>query len=385
MKHFLYKDLGLPTRTKQRKVTTDEDALRSLLAYSKGKHDALKTESAKLKYLRAFVSIMLVLQIRAVRKDISSYIDVEHDSDGRLRSTLSIGGTSTFRFSSSKTLWDTGLNLQTVPRKLRDMFLADEGYELAEYDLNRGESWIYSHLAHEPRMMDIHQSGGDFHTVTACAISSVFGQELNLEDWADFAAAEPERAYKLRFLGKKTNHASAYRMGPFRFQEVVNEEADNTGLTITVAQAKRAQFLWKQEYRYIERWWKEIETQLNQDRTMTTPYGRRQTFYDNWGDELFKMATAYVPQSTSVDYCNGGLLRCWQELDVPNKYGVQLLHQNHDSIVLQYREGYRDKVMPAVVELVESELKVAGHDLIIPVEAQYGRSWGELTEYASAA
>ncbi len=106
-------------------------------------------------------------------------------------------------------------------------------------------------------------------------------------------------------------------MGPGRFQSEVNKEADSTGMTITAAQAKQAMSLWKTKYRYIESWWRGIEAQLNVNRTLVTPYGRSFTFYDQWGKELFKSATAIVPQSTSVDYINGGMLRVYHELVVP--------------------------------------------------------------------
>ena len=381
MKDFLYVALGLPERYMGGKVTTNEDALRSLLGISEEKHKTSKTDTTKLKWLRAYMALMLIIKIRTVRKRISSYIDVVLDEDGRMRTTFSVGGTETFRFSCSKTLWDTGCNRQTIPRELRRMFIADTGKEIAEFDLNRGESWIYAHLADEPEMMRIHQEGEDFHTITACAVSSAFGRPITVADWPAFAAADPEGAYKLRFLGKKTNHASAYRMGFYRFVQVVNSESDDTGISIVAAQAKQAQSLWQNRYRFIESWWQGIENQLNKDRTLTTPYGRKRTFFDKWGKQMFKDATAYVPQSTSVDYCNGGMLRVYNDLVLPSKWGVDLLHQNHDSILIQYDEGARSKVIPAVIDLMESRLVVNGHEIVIPVEAQHGHSWGTMTEW----
>lgn len=381
MRIFVYDVLGLPKRYHQKKVTTNETALRNLLSYAEAKHKSSTTDVAKHKWFRAYLALMLILKIRSVRKEISSYIDVDLDSDGRMRCTLSVGGTESFRFSSSKTLWDTGCNLQTIPRHLRKMFIADPGYEIAEWDLNRGESWVYAHLADEPEMMRIHQSGEDFHAITACAISTAFGPPLKYSEWDLFAAANADRAYKLRYLGKRTNHASAYQMGPGRFQEVVNNDAEDTGISITAAQAKQAMALWKIKYKYIETWWRRIESQLSLNRTLVTPYGREFTFYDFWGKELFKSATAVVPQSTSVDYINGGMLRVYHELVVPRKYSFELLHQNHDSIVAQYPIGERDSVHRIVPELLTSELEVNGHTISIPVEGSYGPSWGELTNY----
>lgn len=386
IKEFLYGELGLPTRRSRGKVTTDEAALRSLLALCQDKLRTLSQERAKLRWKRGYLAIILILKIRAVRKEISSYIDISFDDDFRMRTTLSIGGARTFRFTSSKTLWDTGCNLQTIPRRLRKMFVADEGKEMAEFDLNRGESWVYSHLAEEPEMIRIHREGLDFHTITACAISTVFGHHISYDAWGEFDERDPEGAYKLRYLGKRTNHASAYRMGPFRFAEVVNNEADDTGITITVAQAKAAQALWLKRYPFIESWWMGIERTLNEDaRTMVTPYGRVRQFFGRWGDQLFKEATAYVPQSTSVDYINGGMLRVFNELVMKDAFGLELLHQNHDSILVQYDEDCREEVIPEISECLISDLVIGKHVIQIPVEAAYGHSWGELTRYAETA
>ncbi len=74
------------------------------------------------------------------------------------------------------------------------MFVADPGYEIAEWDLNRGELWVYADLANEPEMMRIHQQGEDFHVITACAISTAFGPELKYGDWPLLPAANADRA-----------------------------------------------------------------------------------------------------------------------------------------------------------------------------------------------
>jgi DNA polymerase-1 len=386
VKDFLYKELGLPVRRSGGAITADETALRSLMALCNDKIKTLQQEKARFRWKRGYVGILLLLKIRGVRKQISSYIDVNIDDDFRMRTTLSIGGARTFRFSASKTLWDTGCNLQTIPRSLRRMFVADEGKEMAELDLNRGESWIYSHLANEPEMIRIHATGGDFHTETACAISTVFGHFISVDAWGEFEERDSDGAYKLRYLGKKTNHASAYRMGPFRFAEVVNNEADDTGITITIAQAREAQRLWRARYPFIEQWWMDIEDRLNKDsRTLTTPYGRKRTFFGRWGEQLFKEATAHVPQSTSVDYINGGMLRAYDKLVKSGWHGMELLHQNHDSILIQYDEGRRDEVLPEVIGLLQSDLLIGSHSIQIPVEAEYGQNWGELIRYAPAA
>ncbi len=371
---WLYGQLGLPERRFDNRITTRETALRSLLAYCEQRLREVKTQSAKDKYVRGYISIMLILKVRGVRKRISSYINAKVDNDLRMRTSISVGGTETGRFSHSKTLWGTGCNLATVPRELRSMFIASEGKELAEFDLNRGESWVYAHLSEDPELMRIHTSGGDFHAETAVAIASAFGEYIrDWEEWSEKVG--PDKAYKMRFCGKKTNHASAYREGAFNGAAEFNKEAEDTGITCTVGQFKKALSLWNRKYIRMQTWWDLIEIQLDQDRTLETPYGRNRIFYAQWGDELFKEATAYVPQSTSVDYLNRGMLEAWQRLVKPGYHGLTLNHQQHDSIVVEYDEGKRDEVIPAVIECIESVVDVNGYEITIPVEVKYGQRW----------
>lgn len=374
MLSWLYDELRLPARLKGGRLTADEDALRALLAICEEQMSVKKTAAGREKYLRGHMSIMLILRIRGARKVTSSYTDVEVDPDGRWRSLIVVGKVETARFSASKTLWGTGLNLMTMPKKLRRMIIPDDGMELAEFDLNRGESWIYAHLANDPELIRIHQSNGDFHSETAVAVASAFDSSFStLEEFKALKEVDYERHFKLRYVGKRVNHASAYRMGPFRGAELINQEADDTGITVTVGQMKEAQRLWREKYFMMPEWWNGIERKLDEDRTLTTPYGRRRTFYGFWGDHLFKEATAYVPQATSVDYINIGLLRVWHEL---HKKGLlELLHQNHDSILIQYKQERRDEVMPEVIERLKSKVVVNGWEISIPVDASYGMTW----------
>ena len=385
VKDFLYTTLNLPMRTVAKKPSVNEDSLRSLMALCQDKMNTIVQEKARVRWMRGYLVILLILKIRGLRKRLSSYIEAPIDEDGRMRTVLSVGGTETFRFSSSKTLWGTGCNLQTIPRELRCMFTADDGYELCEFDLNRGESWIYSHLAEDYEMMRIHQEGRDFHAETACALSQLFGERIEIDKWDEYEEANPEKAYKIRYLGKRSNHAFAYRMGPYRAAEVVNSEADDTGITITVAEAKKMRQLWLRKYPMIPNWWSRIEVALQEDRTLESPLGRKWTFFARWGESLFKEATARIPQSTSVDYLNQGMLRVYHELVVPGKFDLQLLHQNHDSILVQYRQTHRDRVIPTVIELMEHPIEVNGHTITIPAEPLYGANWQELTEWKRVA
>lgn len=399
---LLYDEIGITKRTKKDKktgkvkVVCDEEAIRSIMAECKEKVDNLKTASSQTKWMTGYVVCFHILKIRGIRKRLSSFLGVKikkgsfsgltpfTDSDGKIRGTVSVGGTETARFSHSRTLWETGINLATVPRKLRSMFIADEGYELAEFDLNRGESWVYAHLSEDPELLRIHTEGLDFHAETASAISSVFGGEFKSVDW--IIEHKEGEGYKLRFVGKKNNHATAYRMGPYLATDSVNAESEETGITVTMPIMKKAQELWHNKYFMVKsNWWPEIEREIKDKRLLKTPYGRIHQFNGLLGDELYKSATAYVPQSTSVDYLNRGFLKVFHNIQRPGLFGLKVLAQTHDSILVKYKRECRDEVVPMIADMLLSELTIKKRTFTIPVEASYGNSWGTTKKYKLAS
>ena len=391
--YYLFTILGLPKKTRKTKLRSDEEALRSLMAECMHKVYTVQSESAQYRWKRGYLSCHFILKVRGQRKKISSYLGLHiekgvlkgpapfEDPDGRLRGTISVGGTETARFSHSKTLWGTGVNLATIPLELRTMYIADDGYELCEFDMQRGESWIYAHLSEDPELLRIHTGGLDFHAETAAVISSAVGDPISA-DWV--VANKDGKAYKIRFTSKKINHATSYRMGAKTGADSVNAEAEETGVTITIAQFKKAQALWHEKYFMIRStWWPEIERTLGTSRTMKTPYGRIHQFHDAWGEGLFKTATAYVPQSTSVDYINRGYLRVYHLFEKLGAWDLKVLAQTHDSVLVQYKQEHRDEVIPSVVEELTSELTIKHRTFTIPIEANYGQSWGDLTKYSA--
>lgn len=121
LKKILYTKLKLPERKKRDKngnwvVTTDDAALVSLLAFTKGKIEEYKTQSKKDEWEKLFYIVQLIHKIRGVRKLLSSYIAVKVSANGRLRSMYKVGGAETGRWSCNKFVDGTGLNAQTFYR-----------------------------------------------------------------------------------------------------------------------------------------------------------------------------------------------------------------------------------------------------------------------------
>ena len=102
MKEFFYEELGLPTQKVRRtgKATTNDEALKTL---------------AKKEPLVSPI-VARISELRSLGVFLSTFVKAALGEDGRLRSSYNIAGTETFRWSSSKDAFGTGLNLQNLPK-----------------------------------------------------------------------------------------------------------------------------------------------------------------------------------------------------------------------------------------------------------------------------
>src|SRR3990167_677518 len=252
---------------------------------------------------------------------------------------------------------------------IRSIFIAPKGSQFLSMDLKQAESYIVAFSAREENMKQALQHD-DIHLLTASILFDKPKTEITKDE---------------RYVGKRFNHALAYRMSAERAYQVFNKDAQLSGVTLPLAQVKIYRDKWHDFYR-IKEWWTSLENKLNHDRTLTTVYGRSRTFYGRWGDELFKEATAYIPQSTVSDHTNGyvqpelgiegGLLGIhkWTKKNA----GCRLVHQGHDSLMLEIPINREKEIAPEVVKLLKRPMMILGEIFTIPVDVDYGERFGEL-------
>lgn len=189
---------------------------------------------------------------------------------------------------------------------------------------------------------------------------------------------------------------SAYRMGPERAAEVINKDSDKPPyVTVTVAESKQFNKAWH-DYYNLKNWWSEIERTLYLTRTITTVYGRSRTFYAQWGNELFKEATAFEPQSTVGDHFNGavhpelgiegGLDSVYFNLVEPYFCGDnycthvschKIVNQSHDSAILEVPLAVADEILGETKRYLLRPLVIGGEEFTIPVDGEIGDRMGE--------
>jgi DNA polymerase I-like protein with 3'-5' exonuclease and polymerase domains len=263
---------------------------------------------------------------------------------------------------------------------IRSQIVAPKNHLLIELDLAQAESWVVAYLANEPNMKhSLHF--GEFHLDTAVILFDKTVEELLLlkkENPLDFS--------RMRYIAKQQNHAKAYREGYRRAAEIINRQSDRPPfVTVTVSESKVYHDKWHGHYMILG-WWGEIEEQLRRNRTIVTPYGRIRRFYDSWGEELFRKATAHNPQSTVADHFNGkvqsinpvsgGLIEIKRQLS--DKQFCRIINQSHDSCLLEAPSQDAQELAEQAANLLRRPIIINGESFTIPVEGKIGERWGEL-------
>ncbi len=316
------------------------------------------TNEENIKILKAkypdLVILDYILQHRGIEQVKKNILSAQVDSDSRMRCSYS-PTTDTGRFKSSKNPFGSGTNLQNVPRekRIRAMFKPDPGHYLVEADLEQAELRIVAYLAQEPNLIYLlEQDGVDIHKEMARDIFKK--EEISKEE---------------RQLGKRIVHAGNYLISARGLVRACRVEM---GLDIKEKQAKELLLNYFKRFPMIKMWHKEIETELyRNNRTLATPFGRERTFYERWGSELFRKATAFLPQSTISDLLNKCMLR-W--LDI--KTTGDLLLQLHDAFYPQIPEGKIELGIEELKKAFNLSFQIHEKEVSIPVSFKVSREWG---------
>jgi hypothetical protein len=257
--------------------------------------------------------------------------------------------------------------------KLRSYIIASSGNILIQVDLSQAESWVVAFLSKEPNMKN-----------------SLMNSDIHMDTAVFFFNKPAEKIDKQteRYTAKRSNHAFSYRMSPPRFVQVYNKDAVDLGIPfMTNKQAKLLNSRWLSLYSGIPNfWWPAIEAELGKTRSLTTPYGRFREFYDSWGMELFKKATAFVPQSTVADHFMGAIQ---DELGVEGglktlmqKWGDYVINFSHDSCIADIPIAAKDDYIADAIRLIRRPLVINNEEFTIPLDVEVGERWGELEKAA---
>jgi len=308
-------------------------------------------------------------------------LNAKLDKDGRIRFSLTIGGTNIGRFACHKSNTGAGYNLHSAQDRHRCLFRADPGFDMYSVDLTGADSWTVAaecRALGDSTMWDDLQAG-----LKPAKVLSV----LYLEGESANRLPRPELAARCKMLSKdwlysaakKCTHGSCYGEGDVRMAETILRDSWEGGegslAVVTAAQCKRLQNLFFARYPGVRRWQERVRMLLKRDGFLTAASGFRRDFFGRKDDhQTHKDAYPFCPAANTAWACNCALLKIWTD----RAEGVQLLFSHHDSVLFQAPVERRAWVETRIPVWFAHPLTVAGTTFIIPFEALRGPSWGEL-------
>lgn len=356
MKKLLYDELKFPTMYKKggdKSVTTDEEALRKLAK-------AYPNEEILTK----------IIEFRKASKLVSTFLDLPLDPDKRMRTSYNASGTKNPRISSSKTLWNTGMNLQNIPTGktrgvtgIRDIFIAKPGCVFVKGDLSQAETRAVAHILRrlgDPTLYNLYQDPDfDMHKWMASFIYE--------KDEKDIIKSE-------RDVGKLANHSGNYCAGP----GVLQTKAIKDGIPgVDYKFAKKILEIRHEAIPGLKLWWAWVEKQLRQTRILRTCLGRRRIFFGRLDDQTtIRDAVAYEPQGIVGDVCNEIF---WKMDDFCRKqdFYTKPVLQVHDEVVIECEEKVWNGIAMVMQDTARQiELWICDDlPLIIPIDISIGPNW----------
>jgi uracil-DNA glycosylase family 4 len=316
----------------------------------KTKNDSVNADALKRLARKGRKEASILLEIRKLSKLKGTYLEIKFDEDQRLRCSYNPVGTESGRLSSSQTIFGTGANLQNIPYEIRNYMLFDAGYIGYNIDLSQAENRIVAYVGPVPEMMRAFEENWDVHKLTAAMIYSKPLEDISSEE---------------RQWGKRANHGLNYDLGFRTF--ALYYEIDEASARFIVDRYHQAYPGVRQGYH------QQVRQMLSTSRTVTNCMGRNRVFLDRWGDELFKSAYSFIPQSTVADIINErGLSYIYQNQS--DFSPVELLLQIHDSIVFQIPRSvplaHHAAILWKIKKSLETPLKWKLQTFSIPAEIE---------------
>ncbi len=360
MQELFYTDLKLPIIMKRGtgKPTLDDDALDRL----------------SIKEPLVLPLIRNIREYRSLGVFLGTFVEAELDVDDRMRCSYNICGTETFRLSSSANAFDSGTNLQNIPKgtkakeaedlslpNIRKIFIPDSGYTFFDMDLDRADLQVVVWEADDHDLKKALRMGVDMHCMNAVDIFRIKGIPVD-----ELVESHPNYRERRSQIGEDKRQRA--KMGVHAVDYYCKENTLAVQLGITRKEAAAFIEGWYSAHPGIKRWHEHTERQLTTRRFVENRYGYRRFYFDRV-EGLLPEALAWIPQSTVAITIN----KIWHNIyhHLPE---VQVLLQVHDSLAGQFPKDYDiSRILPY------TRIPIPYQDpLIIPVGFKVSDvSWGD--------
>ena len=340
LQEILFDKLGLPVLQKTPKgaPSTNEEVLEEL-AYS---HELPK----------------ILVEHRGLSKLKSTYTDklpqMVNSQTGRVHTSYHQAVTATGRLSSSDP------NLQNIPirneegRRIRQAFIAREGYSIVAADYSQIELRIMAHLSGDQGLINAFSQGKDIHRSTAAEIFGVSLDEVTSEQ---------------RRNAKAINFGLIYGMSAFGLSRQ---------LGISRPDAQKYMDLYFQRYPSVQQFMTDIREKAKAQGYVETLFGRRLYLPDiNSSNAMRRKGAERVAinapmQGTAADIIKRAMIKLDEV--IRHDPDIEMIMQVHDELVFEVRS---EKVA-FFREQIKQHMEAAA-ELVVPliVEVGVGQNWDE--------
>ncbi|MFM2486060.1 DNA polymerase I [Celerinatantimonas yamalensis] len=302
-----------------------------------------------------------ILEYRGLSKLKSTYTDklpkMVDSLSHRLHTSYHQAVTATGRLSSSDP------NLQNIPirneegRKIRQAFIAQDGFKLVAIDYSQIELRIMAHLSADAGLLNAFAHGKDIHRATA---SEVFSEPLE------------QVTQEQRRSAKAINFGLIYGMSAFGLSRQLN---------IGRKEAQRYMDTYFERYPGVHRYMEETRAQAADDGFVETIYGRRLYLPDIKARNGARRAGAEraainAPmQGSAADIIKKAMIAVADYIE-NNQLGerVRMLMQVHDELIFEVAESELATQVDALKSIMEQAVKL---DVPLIAEAGVGDNWDE--------
>ena len=301
----------------------------------------------------------LILEYRGLSKLKSTYTDklpLEiNRHTGRIHTSYHQAVAATGRLSSADP------NLQNIPvrtpegRRIRQAFVAPEGYRLLAADYSQIELRIMAHLSGDEGLLGAFARDEDIHSATAAEVFEVGG---------DGVSAEQRRA------AKAINFGLIYGMSAFGLARQ---------LKIERSAARQYVDLYFDRYPGVKRYMDETRQRAREERFVSTVFGRRLYLPEidsrNFQRRQYAERSAInAPmQGTAADIIKRAMIMVDRWIDESGA-DARLIMQVHDELVLEVAEDAAAILAAEVERIMKS---AASLKVPLKVDWDLGDNWDE--------
>ena len=341
LQEILYEKLGLPIikKTPKGQPSTAESVLQELSM--------------------DFPIVQDILSYRAISKLKSTYTDklpkMVNSNTGRVHTSYHQAVTATGRLSSSDP------NLQNIPirseegRRIREAFIAPDGYKILAADYSQIELRIMAHLSRDQGLMDAFAKGQDIHQATAAEIFSINIDEVTANQ---------------RRSAKAINFGLIYGMSAFGLSKQ---------LQITRAEAQNYIEQYFDRYPQVKHYMDETKQSAKKMGYVETVFGRRLYLADiessNYQRRQYAERSAInAPmQGTAADLIKMAMILLHQKIK-EESFEAKIIMQVHDELVIEVNENQSDELSEITTSVMSEISKL---DVDLKVDADIGNNWDE--------